>query len=128
MPGGAAAAARYDERDPLIDYQSWNPFEAVAATRFDWTHAYGPIDWPRDGKTLMNVRSDERNYWKVETLDQSSTGHAGSDSRFGLGNNPLLPEPYRPEWETRLPCDDPRPRHGPLPDRRHGAAIEGADR
>ena len=95
------AAARYDERDPVLDYQSWNPFETVAATSFEWNHSYGPIDWPRDGKTLMNVRSDDRNYWKVETLDQFD-GKRWVHSRFGLGNNPLLPEPYREEWETHF--------------------------
>ena len=36
---------------------------------FDWTHSYGPLDWPRDGTTLLNIRSDRPHYWKVETLD-----------------------------------------------------------
>ena len=95
------AAARYDERDPLLDYQSWNPFETVAATSFEWNHSYGPIDWPRDGKTLMNVRSDDRNYWKVETLDRFD-GTRWVRSRVGLRTNPLLPEPYREQWETQF--------------------------
>ena len=63
------AAARYEKSEPLVDYESWNPFAARATTAFDWSHTYGPIDWPRKGTTLMNVRSDERHYWRVETLD-----------------------------------------------------------
>ena len=33
------------------------------------------------GTTLMNVRSDERNYWKVETLDQLRRGPLGAVRR-----------------------------------------------
>ena len=95
------AAARYEDRRPLIDYQSWNPFAAQAATKFDWSHSYGPIDWPRDGTTLMNVRANERNYWRVETLD-SFDGVRWERSGVGRGNAPMLPELYKPQWETNL--------------------------
>ena len=53
------AAARYEDRDPLIDYESWNPFAAQATTSFDWSHNYGPIDWPRDGDDA-DARAFER--------------------------------------------------------------------
>jgi len=95
------AAARYDDRKPWIDYESWNPFAAQATTRFDWSHSYGPIDWPRDGTTLMYVRSEERHYWKVETLDRFD-GFRWVRSGAGRGNSPLLPQPYRDEWETEF--------------------------
>jgi transglutaminase-like putative cysteine protease len=95
------AAARYEDRRPLVDYESWNPFAARAATRFDWSHSYGPIDWPRDGTTLMNVRSSDRNYWKVETLDRFD-GVRWERSGLGRGDNPLLPEEYDQAWETKL--------------------------
>jgi transglutaminase-like putative cysteine protease len=36
---------------------------------FNWTHTYGPLDWPRNGATLLNIKSDRAHYWKVETLD-----------------------------------------------------------
>src|SRR5690606_17469251 len=36
--------------------------------RFDWTHGYGPLDWPRDGRTLLRVRAERPSYWKVEDL------------------------------------------------------------
>ena len=39
------------------------------AVTFDWNAPYGPLDWPRDGATLLNVKSDRPHYWKVETLD-----------------------------------------------------------
>jgi transglutaminase-like putative cysteine protease len=95
------AAARYDDREPWVDYESWNPFAAQAATRFDWSHSYGPIDWPREGTTLMNVRSDERHYWKVETLDRFD-GFGWVRSGEGRGNNPLFPQPVRDRWVSRF--------------------------
>jgi transglutaminase-like putative cysteine protease len=93
------AAARYDDREAWVDYESWNPFAAEAATSFDWSHSYGPIDWPRDGTTLMNVRSDERHYWKVETLDEFN-GIRWVPSVAGGGNRPILAYPTRDDWET----------------------------
>jgi len=95
------AAARYQDNTPVVDYQSWNPFAAQAATRFDWSHSYGPIDWPRDGTTLMNVRSDRPHYWRVETLDRFD-GLRWVRSGFGRGDPPLLPEPYELSWESRF--------------------------
>jgi transglutaminase-like putative cysteine protease len=95
------AAARYDDRTPLVNYESWNPFAADAATSFDWSHSYGPIDWPRDGTTLMNVRSDERHYWRVETLDRFD-GFRWVRAGFGSRNSPRLPEPRQAIWETRF--------------------------
>ena len=95
------AAARYDDHEPWIDYESWNPFTAEAASRFDWSHSYGPLDWPRDGSTLMHVRSEERNYWRVETLGEFD-GFRWVRSGLGRGNSPLLPTPYDPTAETRI--------------------------
>lgn len=95
------AAARYDDHDPLIDYRSWNPFAAHATTRFDWSHDYGPIDWPRHGTTLMYVKATERNYWKLETLGAFVEDH-WVRSGFGHGVIPLLPTPYNDTWETDL--------------------------
>jgi transglutaminase-like putative cysteine protease len=49
----------------------------------------------------MNVRSVERSYWKVETLDRFD-GVRWERSGLGRGNNPLLPAPYDLTWETSL--------------------------
>ena len=94
-------AARYQYREAWIDYESWNPFAVQASTRFDWTHSYGPLDWPRDGTTLMNVRAGQRHYWKVQTLDRFD-GFRWVRSGAGRGNSPLLPRPYRGNWETNI--------------------------
>jgi transglutaminase-like putative cysteine protease len=62
-------AAALDGDRPWWDYRAWDWFGRSKAITFDWTHEYGPLDWPRDGTTLLNVRSDRRQYWKAETLD-----------------------------------------------------------
>jgi transglutaminase-like putative cysteine protease len=62
-------AAALDSDQPWWDYRAWDWFGDGKAITFDWSHRYGPLDWPRDGSTLMNVRSDRPHYWKAETLD-----------------------------------------------------------
>jgi hypothetical protein len=52
-----------------FDYRSWSPFGDSTGVSFGWDHQYGPLDWPRQGTTLLQVRSDAPHYWKAETLD-----------------------------------------------------------
>jgi protein-glutamine gamma-glutamyltransferase len=63
------AATALDGDGPWLDYRSWSPFGADAGVAFSWDHSYGPLDWPRQGTTLLNVRSEQPHYWKVETLN-----------------------------------------------------------
>jgi protein-glutamine gamma-glutamyltransferase len=62
-------AAALDGEDPWWDYHAWNWFGGGTPITFNWSHEYGPLDWPREGTTLLNVRSDRPHYWKAETLD-----------------------------------------------------------
>ena len=62
------AAARLDAETAVIDYQAWNWFGGKDVT-FDWNHSYGPMDWSREGTTLLQVKSSKPLYWKAETLD-----------------------------------------------------------
>jgi protein-glutamine gamma-glutamyltransferase len=62
-------AAALDGEDPWWDYRAWNWFGGGSPITFNWDHEYGPLDWPRDGTTLLNIRSDRPHYWKAETLD-----------------------------------------------------------
>ncbi len=62
-------AAAFDSDEPWWNYRDWQWFGDGRAVTFDWTHSYGPLDWPRDGTTLLNIRSDRPHYWKVEALD-----------------------------------------------------------
>jgi protein-glutamine gamma-glutamyltransferase len=62
-------AAALDGDGAWWDYQAWSWFGEGKVVTFDWSHEYGPLDWPRDGTTLMNVSSDRPHYWKAEALD-----------------------------------------------------------
>ena len=62
-------AAALDSGRPWSNYGAWTFLENDKAITFDWTHRYGPLDWPRDGTTLLNVKADRPLYWKVDTLD-----------------------------------------------------------
>jgi protein-glutamine gamma-glutamyltransferase len=62
-------AAALDSDRPWWNYGAWTFLENQRAITFDWSHTYGPLDWPREGTTLLNVESDRRLYWKAETLD-----------------------------------------------------------
>ena len=62
-------AAALDGDQAWWNYRAWNWFGSGKAITFDWTHEYGPLDWPREGTTLLNIRSDRPHYWKAETLD-----------------------------------------------------------
>ena len=62
-------AAALDGDSPWWDYRAWSWFGGGRSITFDWSHQYGPLDWPRDGTTLLNVRSDRPHYWKTEVLE-----------------------------------------------------------
>ena len=63
-------AARLDTGEPWWNYESWDWFSREREVTFDWNHAYGPLDWPREGTTLLEVRSTQTLYWKASVLDR----------------------------------------------------------
>ena len=91
--GGLGAAARLDRERPWLDY------EAIAAAlgssegvAFDFDHRYGPLDWPRDGRELLRVRTAERAYWKAADLDRFDGARwVRSRERFGATLSDELP-------------------------------------
>jgi transglutaminase-like putative cysteine protease len=62
-------AVKLNGEEPLWNYREWNWFGSGKVVSFDWRHTYGPLDWPREGTTLLNVKSGQPHYWKTETLD-----------------------------------------------------------
>ena len=66
---GAAFAPRLDAPEPWIDYESIaQSLGERGTTAFAWDHSYGPLDWPRDGREVLRIRSRESAYWKATTL------------------------------------------------------------
>jgi transglutaminase-like putative cysteine protease len=62
-------AAALDGDRPWWDYRAWDWFGRGEGVTFSWNHEYGPLEWPRKGTTLLNVRSERPHYWKAEVLD-----------------------------------------------------------
>jgi hypothetical protein len=52
------------------DYETWSWFGAQRSVTFEWNHTYGPLDWARDGTTLMTVETETPLYWKASVLDR----------------------------------------------------------
>ena len=40
------------------------------AEAFSWTHSYGPLNWPRDGRELLRIKATAPAYWKATNLDE----------------------------------------------------------
>ncbi len=95
-------AARVDRADALVDYSDWNWFGGKEVS-FDWDHSYGPLDWPRDGTTLLEVRSPRPLYWKAEVLD-TFDGLRWVRSRANDRTSPLgeLPDDPDTRWDRSI--------------------------
>jgi transglutaminase-like putative cysteine protease len=108
-------AARLDADQPWWDYTAWTPFGGGKDISFDWNHSYGPLDWPRAGTTLLNIRSRKPHYWKTETLDRfdgfrwlHSQENDQSTPRSELPSIPAGPRgpwryfTYNPRWDASV--------------------------
>jgi transglutaminase-like putative cysteine protease len=68
---GLVVAPRLDAADPWLDYQKIAAdLEPATTARFDWDHRYGPLDWPREGREILRIKSPTQSYWKASTLDE----------------------------------------------------------
>jgi protein-glutamine gamma-glutamyltransferase len=95
-------AARLDGEQPWWDYKEWNWFGSGKAVSFDWNHTYGPLNWPREGTTLLNVRSNRSHYWKVETLDRFDGFRWVRSQQTHLTTASELPDVLNPAWDERI--------------------------
>jgi transglutaminase-like putative cysteine protease len=95
-------AARLDANGPWWDYQNWNWFGSEVVS-FKWEHSYGPLDWPRDGTTLLTVKSDRPHYWKVETLDSFDGFRWVRSNQNDLASSTTeIPDPMPERWDERI--------------------------
>ncbi len=42
---------------------------AAKVEQFDFSQRYGPLNWPRSGRTMFEVSAARPDYWKVQNLD-----------------------------------------------------------
>jgi Transglutaminase-like superfamily len=86
-------AARLDAAGPWLDYSNWDwgstPLDKTES--FDWNHTYGPLDWSRDGRSLLVVGSKAPHYWSTEILNDFDGYHWAASP-----NGPTVDLPLRP--------------------------------
>ena len=64
-----AVATRLDASEPWLKYERWEFAAGDPGTTFDWNHQYGSLDWPREGETLLAVKSEDPHYWRADVLE-----------------------------------------------------------
>ena len=64
------AAPALDRHQPWFNYRALaNGFSPTTVDGFDWSQGYGPIDWPRKGRVVLEIQASHPEYWKAENLD-----------------------------------------------------------
>jgi protein-glutamine gamma-glutamyltransferase len=99
-------AAALDVHRPWIDYRHWGRSHAVGPTEsFTWDQSYGPLTWPRVGRSMLHVQSDAPYYWRAAVLDEfDGTSWVQSQSTGDAALQlPAAPSPpLNPDWIHRL--------------------------
>jgi transglutaminase-like putative cysteine protease len=100
---GMTMAPRLDARRPLLDYERLaEGLRPQGAITFAWTHRYGPLHWPRDGREVLRIRARTPAYWKAVSLElfdgvrwrvQSTPTPVEPDTKFAPG---------RAEWHQTI--------------------------
>ncbi len=68
--GAALAFPTLDRNGPWFDYEAAAQDLVKSPVTFSWNHTYGALNWPRNGRELLRVRSARPAYWKAENLDE----------------------------------------------------------
>ncbi len=92
-----AAAPRLDASTALLDYEELaQSLSSTVTTQYNWDHTYGKLDWPRDGREVLRVRSPVRMYWKATNLTSFDGRRWIQDARqVGL---PVEAASANPDW------------------------------
>lgn len=99
---GLLVAPRIDGAQPLLDPQHLADPLAARGDTFTWTHEYGPLTWPRDGREVLRVKAQTAAYWKAVNLvqfdgirwrDEAVIDPKAPDSEFAPGE---------PEWHQTI--------------------------
>ncbi len=104
---GVAAAALVapgvDAQEPVVDIEAVaSTLTGGATTRFDWSHSYGPLNWPREGRQLLRIRSERELYWKAVDLTAFDGLRWRTESRERLPVGALPAGRVRPQWRSRI--------------------------
>jgi protein-glutamine gamma-glutamyltransferase len=104
LAGALPLSAAADRDGPWFDYSSWaEGLGTPASVRFAWDHSYGPLNWKRDGREMLRIRSTRAQYWKLENLEDFDGERwvmRGVPDRFGPGPEADLDPNWgeNPQW------------------------------
>jgi transglutaminase-like putative cysteine protease len=91
---GAIVGPKLDGTRPWFNYEAFaEKLEPTKAEAFSWTHSYGPLNWPRDGRELLSVKAKRAAYWKATNLADFDgvRWREGRPSRDSLADADLNP-------------------------------------
>jgi protein-glutamine gamma-glutamyltransferase len=67
---GAIVGPQLNADRPWFNYEAFaEKLEPKKAEAFSWSHTYGPLDWPRDGREMLRIKAKQSAYWKATNLD-----------------------------------------------------------
>jgi protein-glutamine gamma-glutamyltransferase len=105
LAGAAAmvAAPALDQRSPWLNYQALaGSLSPGHVETFDWSQRYGPLNWPRTGRDVLDVKAQHPDYWKAEDLDLF-TGTGWAQGSTILGAQVPQPDPAAvARWTQRI--------------------------
>ena len=97
-----AFAPALDGTEPWVDYESIaQSLSDRGTSSFSWNHEYGPLDWPRDGREVLRVRSPVGAYWKATTLNEFDGLRWIEVRSQGINDDPEADRPD-PRWIVEL--------------------------
>ena len=100
--GGLLAAPRLDGSRAWLDYERIaGKLTDPPSTRFTWTHSYGSLDWPRDGRELLRVATRKPVYFKAADLD-GFDGVRWRSERLVPPQRDTQVSINHPDWRQRL--------------------------
>ena len=68
---GGIVVPRLDSTRPWFNYEAFaEKLEPKKAEVFSWSHSYGPLTWPRDGREMLRIKAGVPAYWKATNLDE----------------------------------------------------------
>jgi hypothetical protein len=100
---GLILAPKVDGARPLLDPQHLADPLTAKGDVFNWTHSYGPLDWPRDGHEVLRVKAQTPTYWKAVNLTQFD-GVRWREEAVVDPFQPDIPEPISgfPQWRQTI--------------------------
>ena len=105
---GMVVAPALDRPQAWVDYEKIaESFAPAASVSFDFSHRYGPLDWPRDGREVLRVKAKRPAYWKAENLDDFDGLRWRASTALARARTPLtseLPSNFqnRRQWRQRI--------------------------